>query len=1020
MNLGTIWAEIRLRTDKFTADLAAANAQIVVGEKNIVASAAKWQQIGKDISTVGKNLTKSLTLPLVALAGASVKFGLDFSKSIEYANTMLKLSGPELDKFKRGVLSLSNTYGKAATDIGKAAYSVSSVLHTSGEDTLVILDSITKAAEAGKISTEEAGNAIVRMMSIYGIQAKDTAKLVDTLSATVYAGNANWQDLANVLPQAAGAGKALGVSLTELSAAFATLSSKSGSAEEAGTGLRAVMMSLIKPSTDLQKAIEDMGYSTSQEAVQDIGLVGVLKQLGEKYGTNADALGKLFPNVRAITGALALFSNNGQDLAASLEMVKDSTGETQKQIESGTSVAERFSQAMNRLKNSGIELFSSLEPYLERAIDFINRTTKAFNKLSPGTKDAIVKFGLIVAAIGPVILIVGKLISAISGITGIVKIIIPHLKSLGFAFTSAFGPAGWGVALAIAAIGALAFAISDFVNRWKTNKAEVERELDDINNATYEAFENITGLGTAVEETSKSAAEKSAQRWKDYEKAVRNSADYATSIQMQRGKAYEEYAAKMYQNVTKAGVKSAETLSDAEISFKQRTVTINAQLTSEQIDDELEKLEAARQQKERQAWLDAAKEKLLVAETEEEIAEVQKDVQLQLDAWQYEDTVAALSKRKDILVKAAEEIAEAEQKTRELEQYYEEEAYRQIKERAQKKVDLRTNLESNLAEYLRNIHERERDSVIKAIEQERDAKLKAVQAEMDAVQKQYDDALEKIYGERDARLGIIDEKIAKLQEQHEKERRAEELAGLEKAVSEAETPEERARAEKELNKQIAEWAYEDKLEALRKEGEAVRALAEEKIGIANKEYEDKKKQLEVELEDTQKYYDDQITATQKFCDDLMLLRNLDAEAQKLLAEKTNKEILDMLEATKSEWASLGAEIGDTFWSNLMGGITNLEELLKLLGKLPVHGGGGGGLAAFAEGGAVYGPTLALLGETATPGNPEIVIPPGAGSSPNIEFILCELLDQMRMLNAKTMPNVRDGIANSISGLGRKI
>lgn len=972
MNLGTIWAEIRLRTDKFTADLAAANAQVVVAEKSIVASAAKWQQIGKDVSTIGKNLTKSLTLPLVALAGASVKFGLDFSRSIEYANTMLKLSGPELDKFKRGVLDLSNTYGKSAADIGRAAYSVSSVLHTSGEDTLVILDSITKASEAGKISTEEAGNAIVRMMSIYGVQAKDTAKLVDTLSATVYAGNANWQDLANVLPQAAGAGKALGVSLVELSAAFAALSSKSGSAEEAGTGLRAVMMSLINPSNDLKKAINDMGYATSQEAVQDIGLVGVLKQLGEKYGTNADALGKLFPNVRAITGALALFSNNGQDLAASLEMVKDSTGETQKQIESGTGSAERFNQAMNRLKNSGIELFSSLEPYLEKVIDFINRTTKAFNELSPGAKDAIVKFGLIVAAVGPVIFIIGKLISAVQGI----RVLIPLIKGFGLAINAALGPVGWSVTLAIAAIGALALAISDFVNRWKTNKAEVERELDDINNATYEAFENITGLGTAVEETSKSAAEKSAQRWKDYEEAVRNSADYATKIQMQRGKAYEEYAAKMYKNVTNAGVQSAKTLSDAEISFKQRTVTINAQLTSEQIDTELEKLAAAQQQKERQAWLDAAKEKLLVAETEEEIAEIQKDVQLQLDAWQYEDTVAALSKRKDVLVKAAEEIAEAEQKTRELEQYYEEEAYRQIKERAQKKVDLRTNLESNLAEYLRNIHERERDSAIKAIEQERDAKLNAIQKEMDAAQKQYDDALEKIYGERDARLGIIDEEIAKLQEQHEKERRDEELAELRKAVAEAETPEERARAEKELNKQIANWAFEDKIEALRKEADAVRKSAEEKADIAQKEYDNKKKMLEAELEDTKTFYSDQLNATQKFYDDLMLQRNVDAEAQKLLAEKTNKEILDMLEATKSEWASLGAEIGDAFWGNLMSGITNLEELLKLLGKLPVHGGGGGGLATFAEGGAVYGPTLALLGETATPSSPEIVIPPG--------------------------------------------
>lgn len=981
-DLGTIWAEIRIRTDRLKADLATASAQIKLTDSQLTAltSAARMNAIGTSLSSVGKKLTTYLTLPLVALAGISTKFGLDFSRGIEYANTMLKLSDSELEKFKAGVLDLSNTYGKSANDIATAAYSVSSVLHTSGEDTITILDSISKAAKAGKITAEDAGGAIVRMMSIYGIQAKDTAKLVDTLSATVYAGNANWQDLANVLPQAAGAGKALGVDIVELSGAFAALSSKTGSAEEAGTGLRAVMMALIKPSTDMQQAISDMGYSTAQEAVQDIGLVGVLKNLGEKYGTNAEVIGKLFPNVRAITGAMGLLTNNGEDLAASLEMVKNSTGETQKQIEAGTGPAEKFADMMNRLKNSGIELFSSLEPYLEKLIDFINRTTKAFNDLSPAQRDNIVKWGLIVAAVGPVLLIFGHLITAIASIKAALILLMPNLDLFIVTINAAFGPIGWLIAGTIAALGLLVIAWNRDWNQIQERTAKAERDMSD-------AMADFDKVSQGVDTANAEAMQKQAQYWKNYEDAANKSLDnidkaHKTQVLKALDDANTASSAEYQYNKQLA----SET-AKYDIDLKQRTVAINEKLTSEQIADELVKLAAARQQKERQAWLDAEQEKLFNAQTDEEIASTQQEIQKQLDDWQYQDTVDALNKRKNLLDQVAQEeadhqqkVAEAAAETLRIQTEAEQSAYQQILAAAQRKVDLRAGLESNLVEYLRNIHERELDSALRAIEQERDTKLKSIQDEMDALQKQYDDAIDKINGERDAQLGIIDERIAALQKEHEAAARAETLAGLQQAVREAQTPEELVRAQKALNKQIAEWAYQDKLDALRKEAEAVRKTAQDEADIAKQEYDDEKKKLDDELADTQKNYDDQLTATKKFYDDLMLARNLDAEAQKLLVTKTNKEILDMLEGTKADWAKLGSEIGDAFWSNLMGGITNLEELLKLLGKIPIGGGRGGGLPAFAEGGSVYGPTLALLGETATPSNPEIVIPPGG--SPN--------------------------------------
>jgi len=409
--------------------MATANLQIVItaldkasGTLNKVGS--NLAKTGDKMGAVGKKMTMGLTLPIIGIGVAATKMGLDFGKGIEYANTMLKLSGEELDKFKSGVLDLSDKYGKSADDIARAAYSVSSVLHTTGEETITILDAISAGAKAGKITTEEAGNAVIRMMSIYDIEAKDTMKLVDTLSATVKAGNANWQDMAQILPNVAGLAKPLGISLEEVAAAFAATSAKAGSSAEAGTALRGVFTGLMKPSEEMKKAMKEMGYENSQAALKAIGLKGVLTELGKEYGGNAEAIGELFPNIRGITGAVALFANEGEDLAEAMSMVEDSTGETQKQIEAGRGSAENFADSMNKLKNAGIRLFTTIEPYLSRFMEFLSGLADKFGKLSPEVKKFIVISAGIVAAAGPLLIVGSALIKTI----GLIGLALKGLK----------------------------------------------------------------------------------------------------------------------------------------------------------------------------------------------------------------------------------------------------------------------------------------------------------------------------------------------------------------------------------------------------------------------------------------------------------------------------------------------------------------------------------------------------------------------------------------------------------------
>ncbi len=80
----------------------------------------------------------------------------------------------------------------------------------------------------------------------------------------------------------------------------------------------------------------------------------------------------------------------------------------------------KLSQLKNKFENSfaglGQRILESLLPHLEKMADGLQEAIDWFDSLDDGTKDTIVTIGLLVAAIGPLLLIMGKLAGSISSI----------------------------------------------------------------------------------------------------------------------------------------------------------------------------------------------------------------------------------------------------------------------------------------------------------------------------------------------------------------------------------------------------------------------------------------------------------------------------------------------------------------------------------------------------------------------------------------------------------------------------
>jgi tape measure domain-containing protein len=125
--------------------------------------------------------------------------------------------------------------------------------------------------------------------------------------------------------------------------------------------------------------------------------------------------------------------------------------------------------------------------------DKINYLVQGFKKLNPETQGFIVYAGLIVAAIGPAIFIVGKMITTFGALAGTTKMIIETFGKLKGTIIKAFttilaNPAILGITLAIAAIGAIALYVYD---NWQAFTDRFKNIWINIKNSVMEGVANV-------------------------------------------------------------------------------------------------------------------------------------------------------------------------------------------------------------------------------------------------------------------------------------------------------------------------------------------------------------------------------------------------------------------------------------------------------------------------------------------------------------------------------------------------
>ena len=378
------------------------------------------QSIGQKV-TGGLNKAAKTFAPFSAAAAAvlvpATKGALDYQDSVAKVTTLLDMSKTSVGDLQDMFLGLSNATGLSASSVAEAGYQALSA-SVDYEHLGSFLETATSLAKVGFTDTATATDVLTTAINAYGMQSSDANDIAQKLVQTQNLGKTTVSELASSMGRVIPIASSSNVSLDNLTTAYALLTKNGISTAQSTTYMAAMLNELSDSGTDVGSTLEDRTGKSFQELMADgwslSDVLGLLKQAADDSGKGFN---ELWGQSTAGAAAMTLLNAGSEEWNSTMEVMQGNTDVLGEGLEKLHTPAQMMREALNQLKNSGIELGMSLievlAPMIEQAATAISNLTSWFNGLDDGTKRTIITVLALVAAATPVIGVISGIVSAI-------------------------------------------------------------------------------------------------------------------------------------------------------------------------------------------------------------------------------------------------------------------------------------------------------------------------------------------------------------------------------------------------------------------------------------------------------------------------------------------------------------------------------------------------------------------------------------------------------------------------------
>lgn len=459
----------------------------------------KLKSVGQGVTNFGKALAP-LSASAAGLLTASVKGASDFTNGMAKMSTLFDTTKYSVNDLSKQFLELSNNTGISATELAEAGYQALSA-GQSVEQVGQFVETAGKLAKAGFTSTTTAVDVLTTAMNAYGESAGTAEEIANKLVRTQNLGKTTVDELASSMGKIIPTASSMNVNIDNLTAGYVALTKQGIATAEATTYMNSMLNELGDSGTKIGKILkEKTGKSFQDLMAEGYSLADVLNITKQYAKENGKAYNELWGSAEAGKAALALLNGGVDEFNNTVDTMASKTDDVGEALEKLETPSVKVQKAFNRVKNSGIELgttiLAALAPTINKLVDGVEKVTTWFNSLGEGTKTTIATVLAFVAAAAPVIMIIGKVISVVGTVITFVGKAVGVIKNLWAVFAAATGPVGIAIAIITAVVAA-------FVLLW--NNSEAFREFwinlwEQVKSACSTAAEWIMGaldsLGT--------------------------------------------------------------------------------------------------------------------------------------------------------------------------------------------------------------------------------------------------------------------------------------------------------------------------------------------------------------------------------------------------------------------------------------------------------------------------------------------------------------------------------------------
>lgn len=448
-----------------------------------------------------------------SLKRAAQEVGLQYEDMGSYAASAFNL-------VRQYAIQMGNDTKFTAEESADALYYMA-LAGWGGAEMLDGLKGIMDLSAASGVELARTSDIVTDALTAFGESADQSSRFANILAATSANSNTNVDLLGESFKYVGAVAGAYGYSLEDVSLALGTMASAGVKGTQAGTGLRQALKQLTNPTDENAYLMDKFGIKLADAQGNMYSLRELMGQWRESFaGLNVDlydtegnlktgeqileeyghsmptsefeklnAIASIF-GTRALPGVMAIINSSDeefQELAYDIDNSSDSFGGM-------GDAAYQSATMLDNLKGDWILFTSALGTAKVIISDMVNGPLRsllkwlrdmvtAFNTASPETQQFIIKMALMAAAVGPVIFLIGKIVTLFSTFYANIQKIHAAITILQKGFSIFSGIIGGLSAPILVIIGVIALLVAAFIHLWNTN--------EDFRNSIKSIWNNI-------------------------------------------------------------------------------------------------------------------------------------------------------------------------------------------------------------------------------------------------------------------------------------------------------------------------------------------------------------------------------------------------------------------------------------------------------------------------------------------------------------------------------------------------